>query len=221
MKIALIGRGKTGGELIKLAEGKHEVRVFSRAEPITKENLVGFDAAIVFVPANAFCDLAETLLASKLPVVSGTTGLDYSALPPPEAPWIVASNFSLGMNMTFLLAKALGALTRIAPAQFHVHEIHHVAKLDAPSGTAISLQGLLPKGTSISSERLGDARGTHILEVTLPGETIRLTHEALDRRVFAEGALFAAENMIKKLPIGIHRFESLLEQRLRQEIAHV
>jgi 4-hydroxy-tetrahydrodipicolinate reductase len=132
----------------------------------------------------------------------------------------VASNFSIGMNATFFLAKLLGRVGALAPVSFHVHEVHHVTKKDAPSGTALRLAGLLPAGAKISADRLGDAKGLHTLTADLSGETIRLTHEAHDRGVFGAGALHAAEHFLPGLAPGIHHFENLIEQSLRKELLH-
>jgi 4-hydroxy-tetrahydrodipicolinate reductase len=217
VKIALFGRGKTGSTFLQLAGGRHEVRVFSRAEPARAEDLRDADLAVVFVPGPTFGDLAPLLLESRLPVVSGTTGFDYTRLQP-LAPWIVASNFSLGMNVTFLLTRILAGAERISRGSFQVHEIHHTGKIDSPSGTALHLRSLLPEGTEITAERLGDAKGLHRVELSLPGEKILVQHEALDRSVFGAGALYAAEELLPALSPGLHSFEKLMDERLRKEI---
>lgn len=218
MRIALIGNGKTGGAFRALAEARHEVRAFSSRVPCTYADLAAAEAIVVFVPAAGLANLLPLLREVRRPVVCGTTGFDFAEVPAPAAPWIVASNFSVGMNTTFLLAKLLARLPVFAPTTFHVHEVHHVTKLDSPSGTALRLASLLPAGTPVSAERLGDAKGLHTLSVDLPGETIRLTHEAHDRSVFGAGALHALENFLPGLPPGVHHFESLLETSLRKEL---
>ncbi|RYZ95877.1 MAG: hypothetical protein EOP11_24245, partial [Proteobacteria bacterium] len=134
MKLALIGTGKTGGAFAALAGKAHEVNLYSRSAPCTAADLARADAIVVFVPAEGLSELMPLLLQAAKPVVSGTTGFNYAELDAPTSPWIVASNFSIGMNATFLLAKMLGRLTALSPAEFHVHEVHHVTKKDAPSG---------------------------------------------------------------------------------------
>jgi 4-hydroxy-tetrahydrodipicolinate reductase len=218
MRIALIGNGKTGGAFRELAQTRHEVSVFSSRLPCTRKDLEAADAAVVFVPAAGLADLLPLLRELRRPVVCGTTGFEFDKLSGVASPWIVASNFSIGMNATFLMAKLLARLPAFAPARFHVHEVHHVTKKDAPSGTALRLQSLLPAGSTISADRLGDAKGLHTLKVDLPGETIRLEHEAHDRSVFAAGALHALEQLIPGLPTGVHHFENLLETSLRKEL---
>lgn len=220
MRIALIGTGKTGGAFLELAKREHEVIPFSSRTPCTLAEVSRADAVVVFVPAAGLADLSSLLIESRRPVVCGTTGFDFSSLTDLAAPWIVASNFSIGMNATFLMARLLGRLGSLSPATYHVHEVHHVTKKDAPSGTALYLKSLLPVDTGISADRIGDARGTHRLQVDLPGETVVLQHDAHDRSVFAAGALFAAEKMLPNLTPGLHRFETLMEQSLRKELFH-
>lgn len=220
MRIALIGTGKTGGAFLELAKVGHEVISFSSRTPCTLAEVSRADAVVVFVPAAGLADLSTLLIESRRPVVCGTTGFDFSSLTDLAAPWIVASNFSIGMNATFLIARLLGRLQNLSAATYHVHEVHHVMKKDAPSGTALYLKSLLPAETEITAERIGDARGTHRLQVDLPGESVVLQHDAHDRSVFAAGALYAAEKMLPNLNPGLHRFESLMEQLLRKELFH-
>lgn len=220
MKIALFGKGKTGGAFLELAKGKHEVEVYSRSRPASLELLKRADAAVVFVPPSGMADIAPLLLEAGVPVVSGTTGFDYGSLPAPKAPWITASNFSLGMNLTFVLTRLLSGLGRMAQVDYQVSEVHHTEKKDSPSGTALTLLSLLPKETPVQAERIGDAKGTHRVVARLRGEVIRLEHEALDRSVFGAGALFAAEELLPGLAPGLHRFENLMEEKLRKELSH-
>lgn len=218
MKLAIIGSGKTGSEVLRLSQPRHQVQVFNSKTPPSVEALRNFDVAIVFVPAVAFAGLAPILWEAKIPVVCGTTGFDFSLLSTPKAPWIIASNFSLGMNTVFLFAKLMTRLEKLAPgASFSIREVHHTEKKDSPSGTALYLQSLLPQKPPIVSERIADVRGTHSLELALPGEILRIYHEALDRSIFAQGALWSAEALVPFLDPGMHRFESLLETRLREE----
>jgi 4-hydroxy-tetrahydrodipicolinate reductase len=218
MKIALIGTGKTGGVFGEIAGGRHEILPFSRRNPPTAEALAAADAVMVFVPAEGLSAIMPALQGAGRPVVCGTTGFSFADMPSPAEPWIVASNFSIGMNAAFFLARLLGRLGAIAPASYAVHEVHHVHKKDAPSGTALYLQGLLPAQTPVTADRVGEVAGLHRLSVALAGETIRLEHEALDRSVFAQGALFALENLLPGLEPGMHRFEQLMETKIRKEL---
>lgn len=218
MKIAVIGKGKTGSEVLRACVRSHEAESFHSKNIPTIEKLQSFDLAIVFIPASAFADLAGVFLEAKIPMVIGTTGFSFEKISAPQSPWIVGSNFSLGMNAMFAFSSAFAGLAKFAPAAFHIHEIHHVEKKDKPSGTALHLQKILPQGTEISSERIGDVRGEHLLEISLPAEKLSFRHEALDRSVFASGALYAAEKLLIDLPPGIHSFENLFAQKIRKEL---
>lgn len=218
MKIALIGTGKTGGVFGELASARHEIIPFSRRQPPTAEALAAADAVVVFVPAEGLREIFPLLEASGKPVICGTTGFAYGEKASPANPWIVASNFSIGMNCAFFLARLLAKLGELAPARYAVHEVHHVHKKDAPSGTALYLQGLLPTNTPVTADRVGEVAGLHVLSVELAGETLRLEHEARDRTVFAQGALFALENLLPGLDPGLHRFEQLMETKIRKEL---
>jgi 4-hydroxy-tetrahydrodipicolinate reductase len=146
-------------------------------------------------------------VAAGLPVVSGTTGWG-ARLPEVEeaarregGALLVAANFSLGVALFTALAEHAGAL--FGPhAQYEVAlvETHHSAKLDAPSGTALMLQrvtgAVLGRPVPATSVRVGAVPGTHTLLFDGPFEQIVLTHEARDRRVFADGALRAAQWII-------------------------
>lgn len=218
MRIALIGTGKTGGVFGELARGRHEIIPFSRRRPPTAEALAAADAVVVFVPADGLAEILPALRASGRPVICGTTGFAYGEMSAPASPWIVASNFSIGMNCAFFLARLMGRLGEFTPARFAVHEVHHVHKKDAPSGTALYLRDLLPAETPVTAERMGEVAGLHILSVDLAGETLRLEHEAKDRTVFAQGALFALENLLPGLEPGLHRFEQLMETKIRKDL---
>lgn len=222
MRIALIGRGKTGGALLPLIGDRHQVDIFSSTNPVTLAALKACDVAIVFVPPAGLKDIYPILLESGVPVISGTTGFDYEKLPKPQAPWIYASNFSLGMNAVFLMTRAMAKLSESAgEGTFSIKDVHHISKVDAPSGTALRLKQLLPGDTTVASERVGDVRGLHTVELCLAGETLRLEHEAKDRSVFAKGALYAVEELLPPLQPGLFAFEELLEKKLRKDLFHV
>jgi 4-hydroxy-tetrahydrodipicolinate reductase len=221
VKLAVIGNGKTGGFVEALASKRHEITVFNLENPATPEKLHAYDAAIVFVPADGFTDLASVLIASGIPAVIGTTGFSFDKISGLKAPWIVASNFSLGMNFMFLLTRTLPSLRKSSPAaSFAIHEVHHVHKKDSPSGTALSLKALLPADTALTAEREGDVPGLHTVTVSLPGETLKVEHEAQDRTVFATGALYAAESLLRGLSPAVHRFETIFADQLKKEFSH-
>ncbi len=98
---------------------------------------------------------------------------------------------------------------------FTIHEVHHTKKLDAPSGTALSMKEWLKGKPNMTYERIGDVVGYHRLSLETPSETIQLSHEAKDRKLFAEGALWAAEYVTQyQLEPGLHAFQKVIEKHL-------
>lgn len=143
----------------------------------------------------------------RVPLVSGTTGLDSGQRAALDAaavrvPVLQAANFSIGLNVCLELATQLRELTgRAVPA--HILDIHHAGKRDAPSGTALALAEAFGGDAGYESVREGDAVGEHRLVLELEDERIELRHEALDRRVFAVGALRAAA-WLANCPAGMY-----------------
>lgn len=221
MKIALIGNGKTGSKVVEAskAAGHELLGPFSRSRLPSVEELRQAEAVVLFIPGSSLPAIFPLLLEAAVPVVSGATGHRFSseeqrAIEERGIPWIQASNFSLGMNLTFELARRISSfLPAREKGNFSISELHHVKKLDAPSGTALSLQQALGFELPIESLREGDAIGLHSLELRLPGEVVTLKHEALDRIVFAEGALWAAQMILRQSPgPGLHLFENLVRE---------
>ncbi len=226
MKIAIIGYGKMGQAIERQAEARgHEVilKISSKnIEDFNRENLLGADVAIEFTNPHTAVHNITKLLDASIPTVCGTTAW-LDALPMIEAivqrsngSLIYASNFSLGVNLFFLINEYAAKL--MAPHkgyQTSIKEIHHTAKLDAPSGTAITLaQGIIGNNEtytdwvnngdnkdhqlSILSERIDPAPGTHIVSYKSAIDTIELSHEAHSREGFALGAVIAAEWIVDK-----------------------
>ncbi len=221
MKIALIGYGKMGKEIEKIALDRgHEVVLkidVTNPEDLTIENLQKADAAIEFtIPSSATANY-RLCFEAGIPVVSGTTGW-LEKLPEvhqlcheKNGTFFYASNFSLGVNIFFALNKKLAELMANRPEYaVEMKEIHHTQKLDAPSGTAITLaEGILaniPEKKSwvnrstnetselgIISEREGQVPGTHIINYDSEVDYIEITHCAKSRKGFAFGAVLAAE----------------------------
>jgi 4-hydroxy-tetrahydrodipicolinate reductase len=171
---------------------------------ITRDRLGDTEVVVEFTePAAAPANILAAVRAGYA-VVTGTTGwadqLERVARAVAEAngALVHAPNFSVGVNLFLALAAAAGRTMSRAP-QFdaHIIETHHAAKKDAPSGTAIALEraasGGLGHRIPTTSVRTGHVPGTHELSFDGPFEQIRLTHIARDRRVFADGALYAAE----------------------------
>lgn len=232
MRILIIGDGKMGRAIAQLAVERGHVVVAllgvgDNIEGAAIRDRAGeSDVAIEFTePAAARANVAACV-AAGLPVVTGTTGW-YDALPEVEGEvtrrsgalfW--APNFSLGVALVLELARRAGELFAGQP-QFDLHlvETHHRAKKDAPSGTgaamAVAAEGGLGRSIPITSVRVGDVPGTHTLVIDGAFEQVTLTHEARDRRVFADGALRAAEWLVGRQ--GIFTMRDLV--RAQQEIA--
>ncbi len=218
MKVSVIGTGKTGSAVAKLL-GSQAVCYDSKSS-ITAEKLKETDAAIIFVPGEAAKEVSEIVLESGIPAVWGTTGYAWPKELPDlvkgeNAKWVIGSNFSLGMN---LIRKALDILGRggdfLNDPEYHIHEVHHVHKKDAPSGTALSWREWLGRDASISSDRQGDVKGIHNLHLKTQNESIYLKHEAHNRKLFAEGAIWTAEYLLKNPQIepGVYPFSSIFDQ---------
>ena len=144
----------------------------------------------------------------RVPLVSGTTGLDgpqQAALEraAQSVPVLQAPNFSPGVNaLMVLLTQARDLLPGIE--RVDLADVHHVHKKDAPSGTALALaRALAPLEVTIESRREGEVVGDHSLTIQLPGETLALAHHATDRRIFAIGAVDAAA-WVRGRPAGMY-----------------
>ena len=216
MKIALVGYGKMGKIIDEIATKRgHEV-VARLNETPTKENLNNPDVVIEFSsPESAFGNI-KFCLENKIPVVAGTTGwlekkpeVEKIALEN-ETGFLYGSNFSLGVNLFFALNEKLAEM--MSPFQndysCQLEEIHHIHKLDAPSGTAISIaEGIFKhsdfkswklvetKGTElgITAIREGEVPGTHSVFYRSEVDEIEIKHTAFNRNGFAVGAVIAAE----------------------------
>ena len=220
MKIALLGYGKMGKviEQIAIARG-HEI-VLKKDENNTFDGLQNADVAIDFsVPSVAVCNISECL-QTNIPIVSGTTGwlaqLDEmkSLCAAKNGSFIYASNYSLGVNIFFEMNKYLSKImSKFDNYKVSIEEIHHLQKLDAPSGTAISIAEQIIENSdfkdwtldkSIENELLIDAKreenvpGTHSVYYNSDVDFIEIKHEAKNRDGFALGAVIAAEYIHNK-----------------------
>lgn len=221
LSFAIIGKGKTGNHVVELLKD-HKCEVFDSTHKPTVERLKNHDVAIIFLPGAAFTDLIPTLIEAKIPVVSGATGWEGrenldSELKAKKLTWIWGSNFALGMNLVKLALEQLKLATKLTDAQFSIHEVHHIKKVDAPSGTALSWKEWLGgMDMPVTSERTGDVIGFHEMTLKLPYEQIKLQHEALDRKIFASGAIWAANKLIenKNLDHGLNTFDLLVKKEL-------
>jgi len=221
MKIALIGYGKMGKEIEKIALDRgHEIVLkidITNPEDLTIANLRKADVAIEFtIPASATTNY-RLCFEAGIPVISGTTGwlekIDevHQLCKTLNGTFFYTSNYSLGVNIFFALNKKLAELMAShSEYTIEMKEIHHTQKLDAPSGTAITLaEGILENipekkvwvnhSTSqtdelgIISEREGQVPGTHIINYDSEVDYIEITHCAKNRKGLAFGAVLAAE----------------------------
>lgn len=219
MRLALLGKGKTGSKVLELATC--EVEFFDRLNEPTYEKLIKHDVIISFLPGEAFESLIPVLLETKKPVVTGSTGFKWpqnfdKTLQEKKLSWIYATNFSLGVVVLKQLIERLNKVDHLfAEKSITIHEVHHTKKLDAPSGTALSMKEWLKSPCEVTSERTGDVVGLHTLTLETGGEILRLEHEAKNRSLFAEGALWAANYITKnKMEPGLHAFQKVVERHL-------
>lgn len=211
MRLLIVGYGRMG-KLVDQLSGSYGFDVAGRLDidnnrgglGLTKEQLRGVDVAIDFSTAEAVSDNLPRLAEHGVNLVVGTTGwLDQEEAMRKLAAdagigVVAAANFSLGVNL-FLALSARAAELFKSRKEFGVwiHETHHAAKLDAPSGTALAMKHSMTQsgytGTvDLASSRVGSAPGTHTVGFDGPVETITLTHTTRDRSTFARGALEAA-----------------------------
>lgn len=211
MNIAVIGKGKTGGEVVKLTPASQMIGPFGRSNPPTIEALEKADVGIVFVPGDAFLELLPLLLKTKLPLLIGATGMELpkdlnSTLKKNQTAWMMASNFSVGVQTLHQLVKKLNQLKPHLPAfKAVLTDIHHIHKKDSPSGTAKSIQSWCNFPVEIDARREGDVVGIHGLSLDFAQENLTLTHTAHSRELFAQGALSLCESW-QKMPLGFGLF---------------
>lgn len=218
MKVALLGKGKTGSKVLEFTS---DVEIFDSKNLPTFDKLIKHDVIISFLPGEAFEALIPVLLETKKPVVTGSTGLKWpenfdKTLKEKNLSWIYATNFSLGVVVLKQLIERLHQVDGLFKEKtLSIHEVHHTKKLDAPSGTALSMKEWLQEPCEITSERTGDVVGLHTLTLETSGEILRLEHEAKDRRLFAEGAVWAANYITKNnMNPGLHSFQKVVEAHL-------
>lgn len=216
MKVALIGYGKMGKAIEEiLIERKHEVVAKINHTP-TKNDLNGAEVAIEFTTPEAALDNIKALIDLNIPTISGTTGWlgNYNDIEElvntKNGTFLTASNFSLGVNLFFELSAQLAKMMNAYSDQYTIalEEIHHTQKLDAPSGTAITIaEQIIANSTyknwsmeensketiPVTAKRIENVPGTHTVEYNSAVDTISITHTAHNRKGFALGAVIAAE----------------------------
>ena len=238
MKIGIIGYGKMGKEIEKIAiERNHNITLIADKDDIDKIKNISksdVDVVIEFTNANVAINNYKHCFNKNIPVVSGTTGINknefdelITKVKTENKSFFWASNFSIGVNITFkineILAKMMNSQTDY---DISVEEIHHIHKLDSPSGTAITIaNGIIDNidrktswkndypakddELSIISKREGEVPGTHIIKYKSDIDKIELRHEAFGRKGFALGSVLAAEFIYGKT--GMFSMKDLLK----------
>jgi 4-hydroxy-tetrahydrodipicolinate reductase len=237
MKIALIGYGKMGHMIEEIAVAKgHEIVLritHENTEEFTKENLSKADVAIEFTSPKSAFDNVTKAISFGVPVVSGSTGWNdrieeaKKFCKEKNGSFLYASNFSVGVNIFFELNALLARLMNKQDGyEVSLKEIHHTQKLDAPSGTAVSLAEQIianlgrkknwvneitnkPEQLSIISERTDPAPGTHHVKYSSDIDDIEIIHTAHNRKGFASGAVLAAEYIYDKK--GVFSMKNVLD----------
>jgi 4-hydroxy-tetrahydrodipicolinate reductase len=211
MRLLVVGHGRMGRLVEQLAPSHgFEVAGILEAESneggtgATAERCRGVDVALDFSTPEATLATGPRLAALGVSLVVGTTGWQAREAELREAVSragigaVVAANFSLGANVLDALTESAARLLAGAESYgAYIHEAHHAAKKDAPSGTALMLRRTLKRGgyprpVDVSSTRAGSIPGTHTVGFDGPAETLELVHTVRDRATFAHGALAAA-----------------------------
>jgi 4-hydroxy-tetrahydrodipicolinate reductase len=236
MKISIIGNGKMGKEIVKIAQERNHqiINVFDieNKNEMTSENLKKSDVVIEFTRPEAAYENIISCLSANVPCVSGTTGWldkldEIKGLCKTEnKTFFYASNFSIGVNIFFKINQFLSKLMNNSPNyDVDITEIHHIHKLDAPSGTAIQLanqiiENLDRKKTwtldqkqnlelKIKAVREGEIPGVHIIKYDSETDFIEITHSLKNRKSLALGAILAAEFVFDKK--GFYTMDNLLQ----------
>lgn len=231
MKIAILGYGKMGKVIERIAVDRGHQIALKVDENTLSYDISIADVAIDFSIPSAAVDNISNCLNNNIPVVSGTTGWlnDYDNMvalcEEKNGAFIYASNFSLGVNIFFELNKTLAKMMKnLSQYKIGLEETHHTQKLDAPSGTAITLvEGIIEQSNykswkldsnvgndeiPIEAKRIDKVPGTHSINYNSEVDAINITHTAHNRDGFALGAVIAAEWLINKK--GIYTMNDVL-----------
>ncbi len=228
LNVAIVGAsGRMGKEIIGMASGDPQFKIVAGVsrtkiaelsashDSITKLSPAGIDIVIDFSQPELSNDVTSWSAKNKIPLVSGVTGLTDAQKKLFEttarfAPVLWAPNMSLGVAV---MAEMLSALKSLNGYEFQIEEIHHKHKKDKPSGTALFLQerlkavvGNVPEPLAI---RGGGVFGVHKVFALGEEEVITIEHTAINRKVFARGALFVA-NWLRNKPAGLYKMADVL-----------
>jgi len=240
MNIALIGYGKMGHEIEQIAlERGHQITLIideNNAHELNNKNLSKCDVAINFSTPDSAMNVINRCFDANTPLVCGTTGwLQHLSevkkrIIEENQAFFYASNYSLGVNLFYKLNKQLAEMmSKFNEYNVSMTEVHHIHKLDAPSGTAITLaEGIIENykniskwvlapekandAVSITAIREGEVPGIHTIRYQSEPDFIEITHSAFSRKGFALGAVIAAEYLPGKQ--GYLGMEDLLKDSL-------
>ncbi|MFP5236493.1 MAG: 4-hydroxy-tetrahydrodipicolinate reductase [Acidobacteriota bacterium] len=226
MLFLVLGRGKTGSLVAEVAsERGHGVRTLDVGEnrgasALTAPTLAGVDAVIDFTNADAAIENMRAVLALGGRIVVGTTGW-YAHLDAMRdlavkrgGALLYGTNFSIGVQKLFRMTAELAKLDGYS---FSIAETHHTSKLDAPSGTALTLKEIIQAAhpgveIPVTSHRVGDAKGEHVVVAKSDVDELELRHDAASRRGFALGAVRGAEWLAQQKQAGAWDFRDIFDQ---------
>lgn len=224
MLILVLGKGKTGSLVAEVAHKRgHGVRALDinenqHASALTAAHLAGVDVIVDFTAPEAAVENMRAVLSLGRHIVVGTTGwhdklADMKALAiKRNAGLLYGTNFSIGVQKLFRLT---AELAKLEGYEFSITETHHTTKVDAPSGTAVTLKEIVQSvqpgaNIDIVSHRIGDAKGEHIVTARSDVDVLEIRHDAFSRRGFAIGAVRAAEWLHGKT--GVWEFREIFDQ---------
>ncbi len=226
VRVLLVGAaGRMGRTIVGLAKNDPKIEIAAQCD---RGDAIGpamakSDVTIDFSHADSIDEICRAAREHRQPLVIGTTGhspaqrqkIERAAK---EIPIVFAANFSVGVNVLFVLARKAAALLG-NEFEIEIVETHHRTKKDAPSGTAKAIAEMLRRSRKIDNEipirsiREGDMVGEHTAIFNGPGERVELTHCAASREIFAGGALRAAQWIVGKAP-GLYSMEDVLGLKL-------
>jgi 4-hydroxy-tetrahydrodipicolinate reductase len=225
MLFLVLGKGKTGSLVAEVAhERGHGVRALDiyenrGASALTAPTLAGVDVVIDFTSPEAAVENMRAVLALGYRIVVGTTGW-YQQLDAMKAiagrrggSLLYGTNFSIGVQKMF---KLTAELAKLDGYQFSIAETRHTSKVDAPSGTALTLKEIIQSArpgaeVEVTSHRVGDAKGEHVVSARSEVDVLELRHDANSRRGFALGAVRAAEWLATQKS-GVWDFREISDQ---------
>jgi len=222
LRVLLVGgAGRMGKTIVDLAKDDPNIKIVAQCDigDVIGSAMNKSDVVIDFSHPDAIDEICRAALQDQRPLVIGTTGhsaeqraaIERSAK---SIPVVFASNFSVGVNTLFALARS-AAETLGLEFNVEIIETHHQTKKDAPSGTAKTLANILRKVRNanadipIQSIRKGDVVGEHTVVFSGPDERLEMTHRAASRKIFARGALRAARWIIGR-PTGLYSMQDVL-----------